>query len=1137
MSFNRKSYLIILCCFIYFLPDKCFAQHINFLSNEGHTSDIRHIQFSHDGRLLLSFSKNEWIIWEARTGNVLCRSNPDGSFEYVNFSSGDNEVIAVDKYKSQEKRIKRWNIYTTTLIQNISLDSIAQHKSYNEIKGIFFQENQQKILWWDDGLISLYDLKSKSYNSYKDLDGNFSSFNHLIVADDKVFVSFTRFRNDNVNFPTSYIYAGDLRQGLTFKPVASADEQVLDILYCKNNQSLYCATYRNLVLKIDLKSGDIQKIIISPYTNTATCHIYEAGKTDDIYISYGFSGGLLKLNEATNKVDEIMPAVTDMAEFNILSPADPSLCVNSGLGTLQYANGIWNSTYHFSTIHLEGDGQFNYFGDNLLFLHRNNNSFLYGFFIDLNNFKLFQCKDTTTWEASFYMQPLPKAKKEIIGNYKIEGQSPNFTFHHVLLEYDEDGKLSESYDLNKIIKQLSPNDWISFYVTPDEKQLVVTDTSQTFFAFIDRGSKKVDKIIYPGVKFQSKNFNYKHPLLFGPLPNQMIFASDKIALIDIKRGSTTKVIDEIGPYDTYRQIVFDHDSTHLIFQDNGAKCVKYAFRSGTSELLPDLKNSTAITPFTLMKQKMWAVGYSNGTIELRDSSLQHVLKAERIHNGSVNEIYFDPVKNKLYSIGNDSHICITSAKDLSSLLVIMLQRDQNAYSFFAFNPANEYYYPMFTTDIIHLAFNGATYDITSLDKFKNRPDRIVSTISTNTSLVEQLKEAYQVRKKRLHIPNNDIDVSQLPKFHLKDDVNVPPINSTGTQEFYLIIPKQKSTVTKLHILANGVPVYGVEGKMLPVQDTVAKEDIGLVKGVNYIQFFVEDKEGNYSLREDINIEYIPGEYKRQKFIFIGIGVGNYADKEMKLPYSDNDILAIDSALKAGCRHEDYTSYLFLDTQFDNECLQKITAILQAASKDVAVILYYSGHGTRANDKSFLFCPYNTNFSNPDLNGIRMSDMLNCFDQCQARKRLVIIDACEGGTYFPELASSGQTIKRSIADLTTQKKAEEEKKQRPQLVDFYNSYFSDLSDDYGVQILASSYFSDPAFQKPQYHHSIFSYCFLNGLDNLKTVLRTKFLSQFKINDLRQYLNSAVPLASSQRQIPATVSFNVKYDWEINDLLHY
>jgi len=1086
------------------------------------------VQYSRDGVLVLSGGQDEWILWEARTGRILYRYHAAGKLSNTCFSSEDHFIVADEESGDHQTHLKRWETLSRVLLNDLSQDSLRGKAAYKSVVGLYYNEKGHQFFWADDESASVYNEQKKAFTLSTAINGTFHYFLNAYFSADKEYLVSTDY--ESIDHGTSTILVADLSDQQAFYPLVIKDA-VDNLLFNDFDHRFYLTLKSGFLESMDIDGQHPVKIPLPGYSPSFTKITYGKNK-DDLFISY--SNVLAKLDTRTNAIRIVLGEDVHNSQTKVISPADDKTCLtwySEEINIYKKIDTVWRKAYAFGGGGVEGSGQFSCLGNNRIFIHSNYVLGTAGFFLDLNTFNVFNCDIKDQQNTIIESYGLPAEKKEIVATLKTEGSYPNIKNHYYLDEFDVKGNMTDSIDVSGILPNINAITFFKFYLTPDQKDIVILDTSFQSYTFINRKTKKVDQTVVVPSTRQNSFGGVEHPLLFGPKPGQVIYGINKLEWFDLNNRQLIKELDKTAPYLAYNFVVFDHDSTSVVYKDN--RVYRLNLNTQIKDTLKDISAVNVTRPIVLGHTSVWLLGMANGTLQLRDRSLKQVIREVQPHTGKITGMYFDAVKQQIWTIGEDRQIVLTDAGSFRVLLHILMEKNGDRPGLFAYDPAGEYFYPAFSNDLMHLAEADKTFDFSSFDKVNNRPDKIAAIVSSDSTYIRQLRDAYEVRKQKLGITDAKINRQILPRFTILDADTIPAIKTGGSQTFHIQIPIQEAKITRINILINGVPVNGLDGLGAPAggNELAVAETLG--NGMNHFQFFVTDDKANTSFKQDLDIEYRPVQRPRKKIYFIGIGVSAYKDPDLVLPFSVKDISDVDSTFQNQFSARTYASHLFLDSAFNRASLAKIKEILEEAGPEDLILFYYSGHGTRAKDNGFLFCPYNINFADPANHAaIGLNEILACFDQCKSRKRLMVLDACQSGDYVATAGGSN-----NISALTQKHKNKQSEFNQSSFLDFYNSYFSDLSNDYGVQIISSAYGSAEAYQDYGFKNSVFTHSFLNVLTNFAAIKREKMLASFKVSDLRYYLRDEVMRVSHDRQVPGTVSFISKNDWEITPLINY
>jgi hypothetical protein len=267
----------------------------------------------------------------------------------------------------------------------------------------------------------------------------------------------------------------------------------------------------------------------------------------------------------------------------------------------------------------------------------------------------------------------------------------------------------------------------------------------------------------------------------------------------------------------------------------------------------------------------------------------------------------------------------------------------------------------------------------------------------------------------------------------------------------------------------------------------------------------------------VDIKFTPKKNLRGRVWFIGIGVSNYFDTAKKLDFAARDVQMVSDSFRRWTLYCD-TIVSLIDTAVTTQSLFDLGSILERTKIEDVVIFYYSGHGVRTKDGFFL-CPFETNFNDPAATGFSFESLLQLLSHAKARKRMAFLDACQSG----DIAGAGEPSSRQTSDM----------------LEFYNTYFNNLSSDFGVQVIAATYGQGIALEKNRFNNGLFTYCFIEGLFGRKASSGSPYVESGTffptLDELRSYLYKSVSSLSKGEQIPSTVLFDPFGNWDFQDIL--
>lgn len=446
--------------------------------------------------------------------------------------------------------------------------------------------------------------------------------------------------------------------------------------------------------------------------------------------------------------------------------------------------------------------------------------------------------------------------------------------------------------------------------------------------------------------------------------------------------------------------------------------------------------------------------------------------------------------------------------------------------------ANNYLYKGEKSSINNLAFvyNNNGFLPADYDVYFNRPDTVlVLAGSTNQEFNTLMNEAFAKRKRKLASVDINSLLTKSPQVMVVNKSNLPFVVSANTIALDVVTKSKYANIVTLHIIANGVPVFGETGLLLsPNKNISISQSVQLQKGNNTIQISVVDAEGIPSSTETINIvaEYQTPE---PKTYFVGIGIDKFKEAANNLSYSVKDIRDFAIALK-----NKLGEALIIDTLFNqNVTVSNVLALreklLQTGVND-RVIVSYSGHGLLNKNFDYYLSTYNINFRKPEDGGLPYASFERLLDSLPARKKLLLIDACHSGEVDREELDRMQV---AFAD-TTQSLKNGSKSgiellfDEEQTVGLKNSFelmqevFVDVGRGTGTTVISAAAGTQVAYEKGELKNGVFTYCVLQMLNEQPNCT---------VQELKTHVSTEVERLTNGLQKPTSRNETAGFDWQV------
>ncbi|MBW7866719.1 MAG: caspase family protein [Brumimicrobium sp.] len=405
----------------------------------------------------------------------------------------------------------------------------------------------------------------------------------------------------------------------------------------------------------------------------------------------------------------------------------------------------------------------------------------------------------------------------------------------------------------------------------------------------------------------------------------------------------------------------------------------------------------------------------------------------------------------------------------------------------------------------------------SYDVLLNRPDKVLEVISSDEiALINALKEAFEKRIKRNYLSKiEDILTVSLPEVKFANSF-VPPFT---TQDSFIDIPiENSSNSVTLEVRDNGVLIYD-----MPIQDIEKNLRLELVSGENAIYIITKDENGFESI--PITFQLICEKEVQPKLYYIGIGVSKYQDTLWNLKYAVKDIEKLKEFFSYRYANQ-AEIYTFLDEEVISENLIKIKEILSQTSVDDKVVISFSGHGLIGRDKEFIFCSNNIDFSKPEERGIKFSFIKDLIKDIPARRRLILIDACNSGA-LDEEENINMTLADNIKEYNSKgiTVVEGYKQEKFDSYDLMQRYFFDFQHNDGSYIISASGGKEYSYEGEEWGNGVFTYSLIKILEE-KNYFDKK---ETAISILQKRVYEMVESLTKGKQKPTSRNENPEWNW--------
>lgn len=242
---------------------------------------------------------------------------------------------------------------------------------------------------------------------------------------------------------------------------------------------------------------------------------------------------------------------------------------------------------------------------------------------------------------------------------------------------------------------------------------------------------------------------------------------------------------------------------------------------------------------------------------------------------------------------------------------------------------------------------------------------------------------------------NKPKVQLLPPPNVEMVVNLP--NNYASQATVELSATSILPLSNLRVFVDGTPVAEIPVSGRQAQTTVPIE---LKRGKHWITAIAHNDQGYSSIPQSLMVDASKVKAKASNLYVLGVGIDRYPNLPLRknLDYAKQDIIAFADSVKANPAKQ-YDSILvkqLLDQQATSDNIQQaLREIIQQATADDTIMLYFAGHGDKGSNDKFYFLTPQASFTNFETTGLAWEKVAALLARAKA-KVVVFLDACRSG---------------------------------------------------------------------------------------------------------------------------------------------
>ncbi|MBW3546127.1 MAG: WD40 domain-containing protein, partial [Bacteroidetes bacterium] len=362
------------------------------------------------------------------------------------------------------------------------------------------------------------------------------------------------------------------------------------------------------------------------------------------------------------------------------------------------------------------------------------------------------------------------------------------------------------------------------------------------------------------------------------------------------------------------------------------------------------------------------------------------------HSDLVTAVAKNPVFDQFATASWDGSVKIWNRPDNSLALNYSSMGESD---YIMTDPSSYYYATKGALRGIGFFVKGEVLAFDQFDIKYNRPDLVFAQLPyISSSTIQNLELAYKKRLSKLNLNLNELSYNnEIPELHI-DKKSIDYVVHERNYSIAIEGLSENSPLKALHVLVNGVPIYGANGHAIDNQKTYYKKvELKLTPGRNKIEAYATNANGVSSYREiiDVNCQVrsvLPDLY------LVTIGASKYKMSDYNLTFAAKDAHDIAAAFKQSKYFKNVHTLELIDEKVRNESLSKIQAFIGKAKEADVVIISVAGHGVLSEDFDYYLATYDMDFNNPEDGGIAYEDLEEVLETTASRQKTLLLDACQ-----------------------------------------------------------------------------------------------------------------------------------------------
>lgn len=490
---------------------------------------------------------------------------------------------------------------------------------------------------------------------------------------------------------------------------------------------------------------------------------------------------------------------------------------------------------------------------------------------------------------------------------------------------------------------------------------------------------------------------------------------------------------------------------------------------------------------------------------------------------AADELQLDPLAERLYALSKEAGLAVWDAQTGAPLAQIVVSGNQQTPTLQQLDPSylvlgadgyylgqNKYY------QLLQLQQEGRAIGLQEMDGVFHRPDKVLRALGyTPAATLGPLEKIAERRSGRFsgRFPDSDARIGNLDSL---------PFYEPGERVRLQVQLPTGGAYTGLMAYANGTALWpqplSIAGK------SALAIDVPLVDATTHLRVCLRDAQGAETPGDYVVLQ--AKEAGDRELYVIGMGAARYRDTANNLRYAAKDMTDLTSFLKTTSSYRQVHLATWQNEAVTPFLTDSIRNFLRSARPQDVVLCYFAGHGLLDKANQYFLATYPVDFHNPASGGIAVEALTEAIASAAARKKLILIDACNSGLTDDLLSLAPLAGSDSSAAVHVVSRGLKVPGGNAPAASTLAFTFQHFGQGTGVDILAAAAGNEYALERGDLKNGVFTYSLLQALRTGKADADED--GTITLSELQRYVTTNTKVLTRGAQQPTFRQANLYQD---------